>query len=269
MSWKWSKQRRVATLRSKSFKCLSTSTGKRLPWNWTLPPVEISFLLASGQSWASRNFNRLSDVTIRHVSIFCWSLELLSPRPSMVMSASHTQFRFLCPKFPIWMISLDDLLFCEAMFDKTTFVSRLRAILRQVFATHVCFSGRTAIPSYQERSSVGMGVRRESSFSSAEGALIYSQRARSFWSIPSIRSRLRCISSWDRRYLVSPLFWQKWTTNSQHFQDAHSKSAQLQPDTKRSIGHHLRLEEILPIFIWKKVYFSDGPPAFSGHVRTK
>ena len=49
----------------------------------------------------------------------------------------------------------------------TTFVSRLRAILRQVFATHVCFSGRTAIPPYQERSSVGMGIRRRSSFSSA------------------------------------------------------------------------------------------------------
>ena len=35
MSWKWSKQRRVATVRAKSFKCLSTSMGKRLPWNWT------------------------------------------------------------------------------------------------------------------------------------------------------------------------------------------------------------------------------------------
>jgi len=28
----------------------------------------------------------------------------------------------------------------------------------------------------------------------------------------------------------------------------------------------LRLEGILPVFIWKKVYFGDGPPAFSGHV---
>ena len=101
MSWKWSKQRRVETLRSKSFKCLSTSTGKRLPWNWTLLPVEISFLLASGQNWASRSFNRLSGVTIRQVSIHYRSLEFLPPRPSTVMSASHTQFRFLCPKFPI------------------------------------------------------------------------------------------------------------------------------------------------------------------------
>jgi len=103
MSRKWSKQRRIATLRSKSFKCLSTSTGKRLPWNWTLPPVEISFLLASGRSWASRNFNRLSGVTIRQVSIRCRSLELLPPRPSTVMSTSHIQFRFLCPKFRIWI----------------------------------------------------------------------------------------------------------------------------------------------------------------------
>ena len=102
MSWKWSKRRRVATLRSKSFHingkaCLSTSTGKRLPWNWTLPPVETSFLLASGQTWASRNFNRLSGVTIRQLSIHCRSLELLPPRPSTVMSAGHTQYRFLCP----------------------------------------------------------------------------------------------------------------------------------------------------------------------------
>jgi len=103
MSWEWLKQRCVATLKSKSFKCLSTSTGKRLPWNWTLPLVEISFLLASGQSWASRNFNRLSSVTIRQVSIPCRSLELSLPRPSTVMSASHTQFRFLCPKFLIWI----------------------------------------------------------------------------------------------------------------------------------------------------------------------
>jgi len=51
--------------------------------------------------------------------------------------------------------------------------------------------------------------------------------------------------------------------------DSHSKSAQLLSDTKRSVGHHLRLEAILPIFIWKKVYFSDWPPAFSGHVRTE
>jgi len=53
---------------------------------------KFSFLLASGQSWASRNFNRLSGVTIRWVSIRCRSLELLPPRPSTVMSASHTQF---------------------------------------------------------------------------------------------------------------------------------------------------------------------------------
>jgi len=148
----------------------------------------------------------------------------------------------------------------------TTFVSGLLAILCQVFATKFCFSGRTATLSYQERSSVSMGVRRGSSFSSAEGALIYSRCARSFWSIPSIRSRLRCISSRDWRDLVSPLFWRKWTTNSQHFQNAHSKSAQLQSDTKRSVGHHLCLEEILPIFIWKKVHFSDRPSAFSGRV---
>ena len=38
---------------------------------------------------------------IRQVSIHCRSLELLPPRPSTVMSASHTQFRFLCPTFPI------------------------------------------------------------------------------------------------------------------------------------------------------------------------
>jgi len=36
-----------------------------------------------------------------------------------------------------------------------------------------------------------------------------------------------------------------------------AKSAQLQPDTKRSVGYHLRLEEILPILTRKKVYFSD------------
>jgi len=101
-SWKWTKQRRVATLRFPSFKCLFTSTGKRLPWNWTLLPVEISFLLASGQSWASRNFNRLNGVTIRQVGIHCRSLELLPPTPSTVMSAtSHIQFHFLCPKFSI------------------------------------------------------------------------------------------------------------------------------------------------------------------------
>ena len=105
----------------------------------------------------------------------------------------------------------------------TTFVSRLRPM----GGTHVFFSGRTAIPSYQERSSVSMGARRGSSFSSAEGALICSRCARSFWSIPSIRSRLRCISGRDWRYPVSPLFWRKWTTNRQHFQDAHSRSAQL------------------------------------------
>ena len=75
MSWKWSKQRRVATLRSQSFKCLSTSTGKRLPLNWTLLPEEISFPPASGQSWASRNFNRLSGITIGQVSIHCRSFE--------------------------------------------------------------------------------------------------------------------------------------------------------------------------------------------------
>jgi len=80
MSWKWSKQRRAATLRSKSFKCLFISTGKRLPWNWTLPPVEISFLLASGQNWASRSFNRLSGVTIQQVSIHCRSLALYRRR---------------------------------------------------------------------------------------------------------------------------------------------------------------------------------------------
>ena len=76
---------------------------KASPWNWTLPPAEISFLLASGLSWASRNFNRLSGVTIRQVSIHYRWLELLPPRPSTVMSASHTQFRFLCPKSPIWV----------------------------------------------------------------------------------------------------------------------------------------------------------------------
>jgi len=75
MSWKWSKQRLATTLMSKTFKCLSTSTGKRLPWNWTLPPVEISSLLASGQSWASWNFNRLSGITIRQVRIHCRSLQ--------------------------------------------------------------------------------------------------------------------------------------------------------------------------------------------------
>ena len=128
----------------------------------------------------------------------------------------------------------------------TTFVSWLRPILRQAFATHVCSSGRTAILSYQERSMVGMGDRRGSSVSSAEAALICSRCARSFWSIPSIRSCLRCISGRDWHYLVSLQFWRKWTTNSQHFQDAHRKSAQLQPDTKRSVGHHLCLEEILP-----------------------
>ena len=36
-----------------------------------------------------------------------------------------------------------------------------------------------------------------------------------------------------------------------------AKSAQLQPDTKRSVGYHLRLDEILPILTRKKVYFSD------------
>ena len=49
----------------------------------------------------------------------------------------------------------------------------VRAILRQVFASHFCFSGRTAIPSYQERQSVGMRVRRGSSLALAEGTLIY------------------------------------------------------------------------------------------------
>jgi len=58
-------------------------------------------------------------------------------------------------------------------------------------------------------------------------------------------------------------------TNSQHFQDAHSKPVQLQPDRKRSVCYHLRLEEILPVFIWKRVHFGDGPPAFSGHVWTE
>ena len=38
----------------------------------------------------------------------------------------------------------------------------------------------TAIPPYQERSSVGMGFRRGSSFASDVGALIYSRCARSF-----------------------------------------------------------------------------------------
>jgi len=85
----------------------------------------------------------------------------------------------------------------------TTLVSRLRPILRQVFATHVCFSGGTAIPSYQKRSSVGMGVRRGSRFSSAERTLIYRRCARSFWSIPSIRSGLRYISGQDWHYFVS------------------------------------------------------------------
>ena len=75
----------------------------------------------------------------------------------------------------------------------TTFVSRLRPILRQVFATHVCFSGWTAIPSYQARSSVGMGVRRGSSFSSAEGALVCSRCARSF--DPSLPLGIACDAS--------------------------------------------------------------------------
>jgi len=38
---------------------------------------------------------------------------------------------------------------------------------------------------------------------------------------------------------------------------------------KKSFGHHLRLEEILTVFIWKKVHFGDGPPAFGGHLRTE
>jgi len=42
--------------------------------------------------------------------------------------------------------------------------------------------------------------------------------------------------------------------------------AQLQPDPKRSVSHHLRLEQIHPELKWEKVHFGDGPPAFSGHV---
>ena len=100
----------------------------------------------------------------------------------------------------------------------------------------------------------------------AEETLIYSWGARSIRSIPSIGCCRQCISGRDWRHLVSPFFWQKWTTNSQHFQDSHSMPAQLQPDPKRSVSHHLRLEQIHPELKWEKVHFGDGPPAFSGHV---
>jgi len=56
----------------------------------------------------------------------------------------------------------------------------------------------------------------------------------------------------QRSGLALPCFTARGTTNSQHFQDADSKTVQLQPDTKRSVGHHLRLEEIFPISIGRK-----------------
>ena len=121
----------------------------------------------------------------------------------------------------------------------------------------------TAIPPYQERSSVGMGFRRGSSFASDVGALIYSRCARSFWSIPSIRSRLRCISGRNWRYL-----FHRYSDGSER-PIANIPKTLTASQRNYSVGHHLRLEEIIPIFIWKKVYFNDGPPAFSGHVPTE
>jgi len=96
-------------------KCLSTSTGKRLSGNWTLPPVNF----ISTRVWTELGKPNLQQAQWRYHSAskhpfpFTGAFTAEAPRPSTVMSASHTQFRYLCPQFPIWICLVGMLQPCE------------------------------------------------------------------------------------------------------------------------------------------------------------
>jgi len=113
MSWKWSKQRRVATLRPNSFKCLSTSTGKCSPWNLDKPKLQQA-------QW---RYHSASKHPLPIIGAFTAEAKYGDVSKSYPVS-------FLVSEIPdlnllrrdaikAMRISLDDLLFSEATFDKT------------------------------------------------------------------------------------------------------------------------------------------------------